>query len=405
LLQRNGRRTFGYFSSDVGGGLVVANVSNPANPVEVARITSAHGGTNTVHTLSIDGNYLYEADSRTSTIRVFDIKNPASPKWLRNIVSATQAVHEVTALNGRLYAAGIFGSPRVEIYDISQVGDLSQPVTLLGTVFSGSRAHTAWPTEDGNFVGVAHEKQDGNLSFWDVTDPANPQLAWNMVLPADQAYSVHQVMIKGDQLYVSWYEAGILVFDISNRFNPVLLGSYDTYLRDQYGYNGAWGVYPFLGDEKILGFDKQGGLFVLALEDGPAPSPRVTPIITHKLDVGSSSSAYDSFVDLEYEAHCAQMAAQARALQRGGVAALATAALAGHGAHGMGLLNMGAGGSIVVTGDHSMKLAGQPIGGHGDWMMSGYMGIHGGGKIAPELMVRTSTNSQVGGQVAYHKPG
>jgi hypothetical protein len=30
---------------------------------------------------------------------------------------------------------------------------------------------------------------------------------------------------------------------------------------------------------------------------------------------------------------------------------------------------------------------------------------HAGGVIAPELMARTSTNNEVGGQVAYHKPG
>jgi hypothetical protein len=31
--------------------------------------------------------------------------------------------------------------------------------------------------------------------------------------------------------------------------------------------------------------------------------------------------------------------------------------------------------------------------------------LHGGGVISPELMARVSVNTQVGGQVAYHKPG
>jgi hypothetical protein len=504
LVKRGNRRTFGFFSSDIGGGLIVANANNPNNLYEVKRITSAQGGTNTVHTLSVDGNYLYEADSRTSTIRVFNITNPSNPVWLRNITSATESVHEVTAINGRLYAAGIFDSPRVEIYDISQIGDLSKPVTRLGTIFSGTRAHTAWPTEDGQYVAVAHERQGGNLSFWNVTNPGAPSLAWTMTLPTSQAYSVHQVMTMGNRLYVSWYQAGIYVYDITNRNVPVLLGNYDTYVGAVNGFQGAWGVYPFLGDNKILGFDMQGGLYILSLSgrSDTGDEPRVTPTITVGPDeapvglhggvlrivlndVGqevsisrnvkagtidvtldgetttfaesevlrfnvyggdgndrfvfdptifqpifvdggageNSVKGWPAFLNANVKSltqdHCATVMGttvgnhyEARSIQTfegftpSQVAALATSALAGHGAHRIGFSGITSNGSTIVTGDHAMAMAGVSTGtGRGDSMSSGAMMHGGGGKISPELMVRTSTNSQVGGQVAYHKPG
>lgn len=504
LVQRGSRRTFGLFSSDIGGGLVIANVSNPANPVEVFRITSANGGTNNVHTLSVDGNYLYEADSRTSTIRVFDITNPANPIWLRNIVSSTEAVHEVTALNGRLYAAGIFNNPRVEIYDISQIGNLSVPVTKLGTILSGTRAHTAWPTEDGKFVAIAHEKEGGDLSFWDVSNPANPQFAWSITLPTTQAYCVHQVMIKGNRLYASWYQAGIRVYDITDRYNPVLLGDYDTFPGAVSGYNGAWGVYPYLGDSKILGFDMQGGMFLLSLDtrsnDGGGGevsglTPKITlaqneepialtggvlrmvlnnnshvvniksnqktrtidvtidggqfmqfdaaevmhlsifggdgddrfifdPSITQSiyLDGGAGSNTaegwpalYASGARLTASDHCAQVmgvqrgqyyeARSVQLLKNGAPAALATSALISHAAHAADLTSQ-SNSSSVVTGSHAMALAGLSNGGMAGVGQGGLMGTaHSGGMIAPEFMLRTSTNSQVGGQVAYHKLG
>src|SRR5262249_5809975 len=140
---QRGRRTFGFFSSDIGGGLIIANVTDPANPKELYRITTADGGTNTVHTLSVDGNYLYEADALPATVRVFNITNPSKPVKVRDIVTTTGAVHEVTALNGRLYTAGIFSNPRSEIYDISNVGDITKPVTLLSLIFPGDYVHTA----------------------------------------------------------------------------------------------------------------------------------------------------------------------------------------------------------------------------------------------------------------------
>ncbi len=501
IEQKGGRRTFGYFSSDGGGGVTIVNTSNPANPVEIFRITSSQQGHNNVHTLSVDGNYLYEADSRTSVIKVFNVTNPANPTFIRNIISATETVHEVTAINGRLYVAGIFGSPRVEIYDISQVANLGVPVTRLGTVFSGSRAHTAWPTEDGNFVAVAHEKEGGNLSFWDVTNPSNPQLAWSLALPTSQSYCVHQVMIKGDRLYAAWYQAGIFVYDISNRFNPVLLGNYDTYAGAVNFYNGAWGVYPFLGDSKILGIDMVGGLFILSLDDRsdsdpvPEASPRITlapgeqPIgVTggvlrivldnnhHQVTVSSNTAAHTIDVTLDggdvlqfdasdilrlniyggdgndrfvfdpnitqaifldggggtnvvkdwpafysskshlsptdhhalvtgeqrgqhYEAHSIQE------FETGDSVALPTTGMTTHGIH-LGRISgvTTSSNAMVVTGNHAAMFSGLAAGSMAN--SHSLMGtIHGGGKISPELMVRTSTNNQVGGQVAYHKPG
>jgi hypothetical protein len=115
--------------------------------------------------------------------------------------------------------------------------------------------------------------------------------------------------------------------------------------------------------------------------------------------------------------HCAQMSGMApkgslseavgiQHYETDGVASLATAALAGHGAHGLARMSFGANSASVVTGGHAMMLSGlSGNAGQRDSMMSGSMGMHSGGKIAPELMIRTSTNSQVGGQVAYHKPG
>jgi hypothetical protein len=271
------QRLIGYFSNDIGGGLVIADVTDVYNPRELIRITSAHSGYNSVHTLSVEGRWLYEADSRSNTIRVFDVINPVSPRWVRNIVSTVGGtVHEVTAQFGLLYTANIFDNSSAEIFDVSRIGEPGNPVTFLGVAFPGGWAHTTWPTEpmdNGHFMAVARE-QSGSpnpLSFWNVANPASPQLAWQMDLREPGGCCVHQVVIRGNYMYTSWYTAGVYVHDISDPYNPVQLGHYDTFTGPPAGYNGAWGIYNYRGDYRFAAFDMQSGLFIFRINPGSAP--------------------------------------------------------------------------------------------------------------------------------------
>jgi choice-of-anchor B domain-containing protein len=272
----------GFFSSDTSpnGGVYIVDLSNPAAPVQIARITPANGGASHVHTVCVDGAFLYEADSSTPNIRVFNISDPANPSFVRTIVSNSGGpVHEVTARNGRLYTAVISSTGRSEIYDITNVGDPNQPVPLLGSIASGSYTHTAWPTDDGNYVAVARETFGGDVKIWDIHDPAHPVLASTISLPTSETYSLHQVMIRHNLLYISAYEAGALVYNITDPTTPVRVGSYATYQGPVNGYAGCWGFFPFLGQARLLAFDIQNGLFILSAQALSEPVP-ASPALT-----------------------------------------------------------------------------------------------------------------------------
>jgi hypothetical protein len=49
----------GYFASNFKGGIHIVDLSNPYAPRLITRITSAQGGWDSVHTLLVNGNYLY----------------------------------------------------------------------------------------------------------------------------------------------------------------------------------------------------------------------------------------------------------------------------------------------------------------------------------------------------------
>lgn len=275
-------RLIGYASGDGPNslqrrnGVVVIDFTDPYNPAQLFKITAAHNGADQVHTVNVRGDYLFEVDSRSALIRVFNISDPSSPRWVRNIESSRRDTgHEVTVEGGRLYAANIFGRYSVDIFDVSRLGEAGNPVTHLGGVYEGTIGpwpHTAWPTDDGLYMATAREFDAGTLAFWDISDPSNPQMLWEIGRPFSETCCVHQVMIRGNTLFASWYAAGLFVYDISNPYKPVEVGSYDTYPGDGFR-DGAWGIFGNWDDPRVFGFDRQSGLFIFQLNPDNGPGP------------------------------------------------------------------------------------------------------------------------------------
>jgi hypothetical protein len=79
------------------------------------------------------------------------------------------------------------------------------------------------------------------------------------------AVAPHDPKIVGNLMYVSWFQAGTLIFDITDPTKPVLVGSYDTYPASPAPgqLEGNWGVYPFLGQDRVLMSDRETGLYIV----------------------------------------------------------------------------------------------------------------------------------------------
>jgi choice-of-anchor B domain-containing protein len=257
----------GYFANDGGDGLHVVDLSNPATPTLITKVTSAEDGFDSIHNISIFGNRLYQTSGGGTTVKVFDITDPNTPTFVRNITTSVSGLHDITALGDRLYTSSFGGS--TEIYDISSMSASVAP-TLLGSISSGSASHSNWVSDDGNLLASARETGGGGIRLYDISDPSSPVLkseVYALDLGID-ATTPHNPIIVGDTLYVSWYEAGLQVFDISDPNNMVRTGYYDTYPLGANDQDGNWGVYPFLGDDRILLSDYSGGLFIVSTEPG-----------------------------------------------------------------------------------------------------------------------------------------
>ena len=84
--------------------------------------------------------------------------------------------------------------------------------------------------------------------------------------------------MRDNYIYASHYVFGLQVIDITDPYNPVLAGYYDTYPGSGGLYEGAWGAYPFTESCYTYISDMNGGLFVVhfagcagADDDDPRP--------------------------------------------------------------------------------------------------------------------------------------
>ncbi len=326
----------GYFGSGgqgpttptTGDGVHIVDLTNPQSPVLLGKVNSSvGGGYNGIHEMVLfdQGGQRFLVENYNSfankILKVINITDPAAPVFVRDITPTEISwVHAMHIRGNKMYTSG-WGTGsvkgRTEIYDISNIA--SQAPNLLGyiedsnaSVTNGNNMHSSWTSEDGNYLYSAREVTNsngaspGDVRVYDVSNPATPLLV-NKVTMADlglNAVTPHNPVVMGNKLYVSWYQAGVQVFDISTPANMKRVGQYDTYspafqaadpstksLSDEpwdiicgrdslqnslpTTYNGTWAVFPFLGEDRVLIGEMGEGLFIVDTTKATAPRKNV----------------------------------------------------------------------------------------------------------------------------------
>lgn len=263
----------GYFADNMGSGLHIVDVSDPANPALLTQITSANGGYDNTHKIAVWQNFLFIPQNLTAPalIKVFDVSNPAlpvlkttitatDPKWINDIDIQTNSAGKTL-----MYTAGWGG--KCDIWDITSIA--TQSATLLGSFSAGIDGSSASATADGNYLAYSRKTTDGTseVKIYNISNPASVTVASTLTMTAlgIDAVAPHDPRIMGNLLYVSWFQAGTLIFDITNPAAPVLVGSYDTWPGpvNSGQLDGNWGVYPYLGQDRVLLSDRNTGLYII----------------------------------------------------------------------------------------------------------------------------------------------
>jgi hypothetical protein len=269
----------GFFASDSGGGVHIVDLTDPTNPIMITRIlpTSVGRFSDSIHDITIDstGHLLFiPGYPNDNTIEVWDVSTRATPALLTIFNGTDALIHDVTVSNNgghnRLYASGWNGTS--DIFDISN----PQSPQKLGTFTSGFHTQDVSVSTDGNFLFCPHELgSNGDVAIFDISNPAAPvqvndlqetQLGLLATSPSTSKLMRDQLNNR-DFLYVAWYQAGLAVFDVTDPANAVLVGNYDTWpgvsTGGSGGGNGDWGIWPFLGTDKVLIGDRTTGLYIV----------------------------------------------------------------------------------------------------------------------------------------------
>lgn len=229
------------------------------------------------HNIYIDTatSKLYVDGPDGNAMSIYDISDPVNPVLLSHF-NEVDYVHDCFVRNDTAYLnAALQG---LYVYDFSNTSS-PQILGSLTTYPDQGYNHSGWLSEDGNKYIMADETQGMRMKVCDVSDLTDitPQGLFNS---GESITTVpHNLMLKEDIAYVSHYNDGLRIFDVSDPFNPLQVGYYDTYpaIDTTSDFRGAWGIYSFLPSGRLLISDRQTGLYLFEYND---PSTSISEVVS-----------------------------------------------------------------------------------------------------------------------------
>lgn len=228
------------------------------------------------HTLWVDGNKLYVASVTYSNgsyhnMAIYSLANPVAPVLLRRLdqdYAFIPQVHDMYVRHDTVFASCAYSGLNVFKYN-SSANTFSMIGSLTSYTASGYN-HSSALTPDGKTLVFTDEVPAGlPIKIANVSNLANIQ-----VLATVNQFSMttphNPFVVSNKYCFVSSYEDGIQLFDISVPASPQLAGFFDTFPQGggnigNWGgnYGGQWGCYPFFPSKNIFALDMLNGLFML----------------------------------------------------------------------------------------------------------------------------------------------
>jgi hypothetical protein len=190
----------------------VVDISDPANPSHVEFLPNTHAAVDIVTI----GDYLYVATGGKS-IDVYSLADPAHPAFVRT-AAAIDNIYRIFDVGGYLYVSE---QNKVIVVNSLLNPAYPSPVYTLTPPDSGSVTYRPAARRSGDvLVLVAYT----DVLIYDVSDPRNPEYKSQLTVPN----SISEAVNDGNRLYLSSWNSGAKIFDISDLNSPVELGDYAT---------------------------------------------------------------------------------------------------------------------------------------------------------------------------------
>ncbi len=184
-------------------------------------------------------------------VKIGTLKFPAPYQSVR--------VHESYVRNDTAYCSG--ETAGLFIFDVRQADTPTLISAILPPYPQNAYNHSSWLDSSGRYLLFCDETPEGvGMKIYDLKDITSPRIIGQ---PFKAAGSPHNSYWMGRYAYTSMYYGGVHVYDLNQVDSPILGAFYDTYPQNYTGgYEGCWGVWPFLPSGLILASDMQNGLFI-----------------------------------------------------------------------------------------------------------------------------------------------
>lgn len=217
----------------------------------------------------------FDLAQANNPIKSFDVGSSVRANYTHDatsmMVNDQRAARDcVNSINGVCDVFIDFNEDEIRIWDNTKV---DQTVRLGQVGYddvpkSSQYVHSGWWHENKRHVYVQDEFDENSgglnttLRVLDLADLNNPIVAGKWV--SNNRSIDHNGFVKGNRYYMSNYERGLTVLDISDPVNPVEIGYFDTFpSSNNASFNGAWGTYPYLPSGNILISDINSGLYLV----------------------------------------------------------------------------------------------------------------------------------------------
>jgi hypothetical protein len=280
-------------------GIVFLDLSEPLHPKVLSEYTETVSAG--VHSVFIDGHYVYLTDDGSRAMKVIDFSDPRKPRevarWqIENTITHRDSVtglvegrylHDIQVKDGLAYLAyfkdglvildvgnGIKGgsptNPRLVSRFTYNPADFYPPDRLAGThtifrfrnyLVVGDEVYpTFWEAYGRDRIPTL-----GNLHILDVSDIEHPRKVAEYFVPENGS---HNVWVEDDVMYIGNFEAGVRVVDVSGELRGNLyaqgreIGA--IWAGSPKGFRPnlpmTWGAQPHKG--YIYASDKNSGVWV-----------------------------------------------------------------------------------------------------------------------------------------------
>ena len=257
---------YAYVTTEQNSGLLIVNLNNLPNSAPYHTVNP--GGMITSHTIFIasDG-YAYvngtDLGQEGSTV----ILNLNADPWNPPVVGQFQTnyVHDCFERNDTLWNACI-NDGFIKVVNVTNKAQADLPQNTLAVWNTPQNfAHNCWPSDDGRYLFTTDEKPSSWLTCYDVSDLNNVTEVSRIQAEPGDSTIIHNTYYLNDYCITSYYTYGVTIHDVSRKNNMVETGHFDTSPNFQGdGFNGCWGVWPYMPSGNIIASDIETGLWILS---------------------------------------------------------------------------------------------------------------------------------------------